>query len=67
MIWPRDAPSAVAPNEFDRFAHGGTRADHVVDDHHATAQRCADDRSTFTVILRFLAVEAVRQIVPLGG
>ncbi len=53
---------AMGFNQRDRFADGGTGGDHIVDDHYPAAQLGADDITTLTVILGFLAVECVGQV-----
>src|SRR4051812_495015 len=44
-------------NDVDGFADRRSRRNHVVDDHHATLERSADDVAAFTMILRLLAIE----------
>src|SRR6187399_547439 len=44
-------------DDFNGFANGGTRRDHVIDDDDATTQRTADNAPALSVVLRFLAVE----------
>lgn len=48
---------ARALDEFDGFADGRARGDHVIDDDHAPGEGSAHHLTAFTVSFRFLAVE----------
>ncbi len=52
----------LGTNDLHHLSNGGAGCDHVVDYQYPSRQRRTDQRSAFTVILGFLAIEAPGQI-----